>query len=156
MLKRIFLLLFLLSTTFGLKAQDNRKIRVCWPDGSYSMMSFDNSCRLSYGDASVNILTPEGNVSFSYDEIVKIDFVNLDPSHVSSIKEPNTKLHISNGTVTVTRTEAGTQCLLYNMVGTLLKNITADGNSDVLIDLHQFNDNIFILFVGNHSFKIAK
>lgn len=156
MLKRTLLLLIFPLLVVGMKAQDNGQIRVCWPDGSCSIMSFDTSCRLSYGEDAVKIITPGETVTFGYDEILKIDFIHQEASAISNFEVPTTDLHISDGVVIVSGIAPGTRCVLFDIHGKKLESITADGNSGISINLNSFADNIFVLLVGDHPFKIAK
>lgn len=156
MIKRLLLILAFLLSIPGMEAQNNGQIRVCWPDGRYSMMLFDSTCRMLYGENAVNIITGYANVEFGYDEILKIDFINQKSSGISQVDILDSKIYLSQGIVTVSELTPGTRCMLYNLQGIILMSMTAQDSSMMTINLNQFNDNILILVVGNHSYKLRK
>ncbi|MDE5900491.1 MAG: hypothetical protein K2H33_03940 [Muribaculaceae bacterium] len=157
MTNRLLLLLVFLFTILGLEAQNKGQIRICWPDGQYSIMSFDATCRMLYGETAVNIITDYENVEFSYDEILKIDIVTQKSSGISDIDITDSKIHLSQGIVTISELTSGTQCTIYNLQGVKLSCMTAqEDGSTMTINLNQFDDNTLILLVGNHSYKLKK
>ncbi len=140
----------------GLNAKIIEKIRVCYPDGHYSLISFNADSRLEFGEDDVIVRNGNEQMTFSYLEIAKIDLITVESSGILKPELQDVTMDVNDGIVTITGLKPGVKYSLCNVQGvTLLKKEAKDFSKET-INLNKFDGKLFILSIGNRTFKFSR
>lgn len=152
MMKKLLLVLVALVGSLAAWAQSPTHVRVTPVAGSEVVISFASSPEFAFLADGVMLSSKESSpVTFQFDEIKAIDFVN--PSSVEGVEAEGLRMAVYPDRVEFLNVPDGADVRVYNMGGSLVKAFPSSGT--VTLFKADFPKGVYVVTIADNSFKLT-
>lgn len=112
--------------------------------------------KLTYNGNTVTLTTTKGSVEFTAMDIVKVVLTDIRATGIDAVETVQKSVQLSNDEVRMSGLAAYEIVKLYNVGGTLLSTWRAASSGELIIELSDLKQGIYIIKANQQSFKVTR
>ena len=155
LMKKLFLILFLLCFGFSIQAEMNL---VIWKkDGSKVAFALTEKPKVTFNENSLMINSTNVSVSYDLDDMAKFTYVDSDEEGIRNIENDKESSFKYDGEMLLFPSlKAGSKVAIHNLGGSLVFSRTIETAGNYSFPLKHLDKGVYLVTVDGLTFKIVK
>ena len=133
----------------------NRALKVWQADGQVLVINLSDEPRTTYSNGNLMITSKQSSVTLPLERVRRYTYVDV-ANGIDELKDVRAAISKNGETLTLTGLKSGTEVMLYNTAGQLLRHLTADGQSPLIVSVATLPTGVYVVKVKDITYKITK
>lgn len=133
----------------------NRALKVWQADGQVLVINLSDEPRTTYSNGNLMITSKQSSVTLPLERVRRYTYVDV-ANGIDELKDVRAAISKNGETLTLTGLKSGTEVMLYNTAGQLLRHLTADGQSSLIVSVATLPTGVYVVKVKDVTYKITK
>ena len=153
-MKKTLLLFLMIVFAFMAKA-DDRVLQVWQADGLIINFNLNEEPKTTYVDGNLVITTTKTTITYPLEKVKKYTYAAT-ATGISTAQAMNATISKNGETLTFTGLANGTEIMLYNATGLLLRSIDSGEKSKITISVSDLPIGVYFVKVNGVTYKMMK
>ena len=133
----------------------NRALKVWQADGQVLVINLSDEPRTTYSNGNLMITSKQSSVTLPLERVRRYTYVDV-ANGIDELKDVRAAISKNGETLTLTGLKSGTEVMLYNTACQLLRHLTADGQSPLIVRVATLPTGVYVVKVKDVTYKITK
>jgi len=154
-MKKIVLLLFMLSATYCIANEQQLCLVILAKDNSQIVYSLSEEPKITFSPTEMLVKTPLAEMTYPLDNIVKYTYENKDVTSVVNINDQS-PISMKDNMLLFNNLQKGGSINVYNPAGALVGHYTVSSDGTYSLPIDNLTQGIYVIDINGLTFKLLK